>query len=160
VANNNDGNGVEGVQTLRTSLVKLTPAIQLLLLNTAAGDQLTPTLQQSNEDFFIYQLPNLSDDLGARPQFGGLQVDRTAGRIFLNEEQAKKGRWYDIANIEAVGTSTCKNDLDIVSTNPGNGGIAFVKDQIPSLTHLTASLLLRAALSRIRRVLPLQAKSS
>ena len=131
VANNNDGNGLGGVQTLRTSLVKLTPAIQQALLDTAAGEHLTPALQQSNEDLFIYQVPNLSDDLGARPQFGGLQVDRAAGRIFVNEQQAKKGRWYDVATIAAVGTSTNANDLDIVSTNPGNGGIALINAQLP-----------------------------
>ena len=129
VANNNDG--TFGVQTLKSSLVKLTPTIQRALLSTSAGEHLTPTPQQSNKDFFIYQVPNLSDDRGARPQFGGLQVDREAGRIFVNEQQAKKGRWYDIATIEAVGTSTTANDLDIVSTNPGNGGIALVNAELP-----------------------------
>jgi hypothetical protein len=133
VANNNDGSGVGGgVQTPRTSLVKLTPKIQTALLNTAAGEHLMPTVQQSNQDFFIYQVPKLNDDQGARPQFGGLEVDRVAGRIFVNEQQAKKGRWYDIATIEAIGTSTATNDLDIVSTNPGNGGIALVNGELPT----------------------------
>jgi len=91
-----------------------------------------PTVQQSNQDFFIYQVPKLNDDQGARPQFGGLEVDRVAGRIFVNEQQAKKGRWYDIATIEAIGTSTATNDLDIVSTNPGNGGIALVNGELPT----------------------------
>jgi hypothetical protein len=129
VANNNDG--TFGAQTRRTSLVKLTPAIQVALLNTAAGEHLTPTVQQSNKDFFIYQVPNLSDDRGATPRFGGLQIDRAAGRIFVNEQQAKRGRWYDIATIEAAGTSTATNDLDVVSTIPGNGGIALVNAQFP-----------------------------
>ena len=95
-------------------------------LATASGGTLVPTVAQSNTDFFIYQVPNLTDDTGARPQFGGLQVDRTAGRIFVNEERAGNGRGYDIAAIAAIGTSTATNDLDIVSTNPGNGGLALV----------------------------------
>jgi sugar lactone lactonase YvrE len=131
VANNNDGSG--GVLNPRTSLVKLTPAIQQAVLMTAPGGNLTPTLAQSNSAYFIYQVPNLANDLGARPQFGGLQIDRAAGRIFVNEEVAKKGRGYDIATIAAIGTSTAANDLDIVSTNPGNGGIALVTAKVPVL---------------------------
>jgi sugar lactone lactonase YvrE len=137
VANNNDG--YAGVHTLRTSLVKLTPALQLNLLSTMAGGGLTPTLLQSNDAFSIYQVPNLGNDLGARPQFGGLQVDRVAGRIFVNEQIANKGRGYDIATIAAMGTSTAANDLDIVSTNPGNSGIALVNAPIPVPAVLSAT---------------------
>jgi len=137
VANNNDGN--RGVRTPRTSLVKLTPAPQLNLLSTVAGGDLTPTLLQSNDAFSIYQVPNLGNDLGARPQFGGLQVDRAAGRIFVNEQIANKGRGFDIATIAAIGTSTAANDLDIVSTNPGNGGIALVNVPIPVPEALSAT---------------------
>ena len=86
-----------------------------------------PSVAQSNTDFFIYQVPNLTNDSGARPQYGGLQVDQAAGRIFVNEEIAGNGRGYDIAMIGAIGTSTAANDLDIVSTSPGNGGIALVR---------------------------------
>lgn len=130
VANNNDG-GAGGVQNLRTSIVRLTPAIQAAVLATAPGGSFTPALAQSNVDFFIYQVPGLANDAGARPQFGGLQVHRTAGRIFVNEEIAGKGRGYDIATIAAIGTATAVNDLDIVSTNPGNGGIALVTGEAP-----------------------------
>ena len=126
VANNNDA-GAGGVQNLRTSLVQITSALQAAVLATASGGTLMPAVAQSNTDFFIYQVPNLMNDAGARPQFGGLQVDRTAGRIFVNEEIAGKGRGYEIATIAAIGTSTATNDLEIVSTNPGNGGIALVR---------------------------------
>jgi sugar lactone lactonase YvrE len=129
VANNNDG-GAGGVQNPRTSLVKITAALQAAVLAPTAGGSLTPTLGQSNTDFFIYQVPNLANDGGARPQFGGLQVDRAVGRIFVNEQIAGKGRGYDIATIDAIGTSTAANDLDIVSTNPGNGGIALVNTKL------------------------------
>jgi len=132
VANNNDGNGLGGVRNIRSSLVKLTPNVQLALLSTTAGTNVTLMLQQSNQDFFIYQVPHIDDDQGARPQFGGLQVDKVAARIFVNEEKAKRGRWYDIAAIEAIGTSTQANELDIVSTDPGNGGIALVNTELPT----------------------------
>jgi sugar lactone lactonase YvrE len=132
VANNNDGNA-GGVQTTRTSLVMLTPAIQQELLNKPAGGSLTPAVQQSNDAFFVYQVPNLANNLGARPQFGGLQIDKASGRIFVNEQVVHKGRWYDIATIAAIGTSTAANGLDIVSTNPGNGGIALVQAAVPLL---------------------------
>lgn len=126
VANNNDAGGAGGVQNLRTSLVQITPTLQAAVLATPSGGTLMPAVEKSNTDFFIYQVPNLTNDFGARPQFGGLQIDRVAGRIFVNEEIAGKGRGYDIATIGAIGTSTSTNDLDIVSTNPGNGGIALV----------------------------------
>ena len=129
VANNNDGGG--GIQNVRTSIVQITPTLQAAILATAPAGSLTPTAAQSNTDFFIYQVPNLADDTDARPQFGGLQIDRAAGRIFVNEEVAGKGRWYDIATIAVTGTLTGTNDLDIVSTNPGNGGIALVNVALP-----------------------------
>jgi sugar lactone lactonase YvrE len=128
VANNNDGSG--GIQNPRTSVVLITPALQAAVLATSKGGTVTPSVAQSNVAFSIYQVPNVADDHGAPPQFGGLQVDRAAGRIFVNEEVAGNGRWYDIATIAAIGTSTASNDLDIVSTNPGNGGITLVNAKI------------------------------
>jgi endoglucanase len=130
VANNNDGNGAGGVQTTKTALVKLTPVLQQNVLATVAGGSLTPTVAQSNADFFIYQVPNLANNGAVRPQFGGLQIDRTAARLFVNEQIAGDGRGYDLATIAAIGTSTAANDLNIVSTNPGNGGIALVNAPI------------------------------
>jgi sugar lactone lactonase YvrE len=128
VANNNDGSG--GIQNPRTSLVQITPALQAAVLTTPAGGILVPTVARSNAEFFIYQVPNIADDTGALPQFGGLQIDRAAGRIFVNEEVAGNGRWYDITTIAAIGMSTVTNNLNIVSTNPGNGGIALVNAKI------------------------------
>jgi sugar lactone lactonase YvrE len=132
VANNNDGDGAGGVRNSRTSLAQITPALQSAVLATAPGSTLTPLVTQSNADFFVYQVPNLANDTDPRrPQFGGLQVDRTAGRIFVNEQVAGNGRGYDIATIAATGLSTAPNDLGIVSTNPGNGGIVLVNAPIP-----------------------------
>jgi sugar lactone lactonase YvrE len=128
VSNNNDGSG--GFRNPRTSIIQITRALQAAVLATPEGGTLIPRAAQSNREFFIYQVPNLADDHGALPQFGGLQVDRAADRIFVNEEVAGNGRWYDIVNVAAIGTATANNDLDIVSTNPGNGGIVLVDARI------------------------------
>ena len=125
VANNNDGGGAGGVSNVRTSLVKVTPTLQNLVLLSD-----TPVRGTSNTNCFIYQVPHASDDKGPRPQFGGLQVDRAAARIFVNEEIGKNGRGYDIASIPDIDVFTAPNDLDIVSTDPGNGGIALVNTQV------------------------------
>src|SRR5262249_41400783 len=130
VANNNDGNGAGGVQTTKTALVKLTPVLQQNVLATVAGGSLTPPVAQSTAEFFIYHVPNLANNGAVRPRFGGLQIDRTAARLFVNEQIAGNGRGYDIATIAAIGTLTTANDLHIVSTNPGNGGIALVNAPI------------------------------
>jgi sugar lactone lactonase YvrE len=131
VANNNDGGGAAGVQNPRTSIVQITPALQSAVLATPADEgPFEPEVKQSGTDFLIYQVPNLADDAGLRPQFGGLQVDRTAERIYINEEIAGKGRGYDIATIAAIGTMTAPHDLGIVSTNPGNGGIVVVDREL------------------------------
>jgi len=126
VANNNDG--AQGIQNQRTSLVQITPGLQSAVLATAAGGSpLEPNAGQSGTEYFIYQVPNVADNAGPRPQFGGLQVDRAAGRIYVNEEIGGSGRGYDIGTIAAIGTQTGTNDLAIVSTNPGNGGMALVE---------------------------------
>ena len=120
VANNNDALGADNLRNDRTSLVKVTSALQKKVLSAATAQG------TSNADCFIYQVPHTSDDKGARPQFGGLQVDRAAARIFVNEQIGKNGRGYDIASIQDIDVSTDPNNLDIVSTFPGNGGIALV----------------------------------
>ena len=128
VANNNDGAG--GIQNLHTSLVQVTPALQSAVLATPANSNLKPTVAGSGVDYSIFQIPHLSDDAGPRPQFGGLQIDRSAGRIYVNEEIAGNGRGYDITTIAAIGTRTAANDLAITSTNPGNGGLALVEREL------------------------------
>lgn len=129
VANNNDG--AQGVQNQRASLVQITPALQSAVLASAVGGSpFQPNAGQSGSEYFIYQVPNTHDDAGTRPQFGGLQIDRAAGRIYVNEEIAGNGRGYDIGTIAAIGTQTGPNDLAIVSTNPGNGGMALVEQEL------------------------------
>jgi sugar lactone lactonase YvrE len=128
VANNNDG--ATGVQNQRTSLIAILPALQSAVLGTAPnGDPLVPDAAGRGTQYAVYQVPNLADDLGLRPQFGGMQIDRSAGRMYVNEEIALGGRAYDLDTLSTIGTHTADNDLAIVSTNPGNGGMALVERQ-------------------------------
>ncbi len=127
VANNNDG--TNGVKTTRTSIVQIPPALQTAVLATTAGTELPAEgFGTSGTDFFIYQVPDPVDDTAPTPpQFGGLQIDRTAGRLFVSEQIAGNGRGYDIASIASIGTTTAPNDLEITTTNPGNGGISLTQ---------------------------------
>lgn len=129
VANNNDG--AAGVQNQRTSLVAITPELQSAVLATAPnGNPLFPDPAGRGTEYAVYQVPNLFDDAGPRPQFGGLQIDRSVQRIYVNEEVALAGRGYDIPALSTIGTVTADNELAVVSTNPGNGGLALVERQI------------------------------
>lgn len=123
VANNNDGSGNF---TARTSLVRISKSLQSTVLATPSGGTHLPDPGQSNTNYFVYQLPNTADDNGPRPQCGGLQIDVQAKRIYVGEQIAGNGRSYDIPTMSGIGTSTAANDLDIVTTNPGNGGVALV----------------------------------
>jgi hypothetical protein len=129
VANNNDG--LAGIpKEKHTWLVKIKPDLLQFVLTqhdpvkpTATDDPAKPT---GPSHFSIYQVPNLNNNTGAVPQFGGLQVDRAANpnHLYVNEQVSGKGRVYDISTIHNVGEADT-NELEIVSTNPGNGGIAL-----------------------------------
>jgi hypothetical protein len=126
VANNNDG--THGVPNKQTTLVKIPAALQSAILNTTpGGPALTP---QSGIDYFVYSVPNVDNNRGQPPQLGGLQIDRSAGRLYVNEQVAANGRAYDLADIQDIATQTYENDLTIHSTNPGNGGIALVEREM------------------------------
>ena len=65
-----------------------------------------------------------------RPQLGGMQIDRHAGRLYVNEEVAHNGRAYDLAQMRDMSNDPQNNDLAIEATNPGNGGIALVEREL------------------------------
>jgi hypothetical protein len=127
VANNNDG----GLNTL-TSLVKIPKALQDEVLKTGKSGEVTDPLNakltlisgDANNKFFIYQVPTGAN---GKPQFGGLQVDKAVGRMYVNEEVSRKGRAYDLSTIAATPNTPVGSELNIVSTNPGNGGIALLQ---------------------------------
>ncbi len=123
VANNNDGGGAGGVLNNLTSLVKISKPLQDAVLATANGAAVAAATIVPNGNVFIYQVPN---GAAGRPQFGGLQVDKAAGRLYVNEEIGGIGRAYDLATIAATGAAPADSLLTIVSTNPGNGGLALL----------------------------------
>ena len=56
-------------------------------------------------------------------QLGGMQIDKTIDRIYVNDENNGAGMWFDIANIALTNDTYTNYRLNITSTNPGNGGI-------------------------------------
>jgi len=124
VANNNDGGGNGGIFNTLTSLVKITPTLQNAVLATANGGSVAAATIVANTNCFIYHVPNSAV---GRPQFGGLQVDKAARRLYVNEEVGGNGRAYDLSTIAATPADPAASLLGIVSTNPGNGGIALLE---------------------------------
>ncbi|MDQ0470998.1 hypothetical protein [Labrys wisconsinensis] len=124
VANNNDGNGAGGVQTALTTLVRITKPLRDAVLATAGGTSLPAAQLQPNVNCFIYQVPN---GAAGRPQFGGLQVDKAARRLYVNEQVGGGGRAYDLATVTATPANPAGSLLPITSTNPGNGGLALLE---------------------------------
>jgi hypothetical protein len=123
VANNNDG-GSGGVSTTLTTIVRITKALQTAVLGTAPNSTLASSQITANVNCFIYQVAN---GAAGRPQFGGLQVDKAAGRLYVNEQVNGNGRAYELATIAATKANPADSLLGIVSTNPGNGGIALLQ---------------------------------
>jgi hypothetical protein len=126
VANNNDpNNGLSNpLSNGLTSLVKIPKVLQNAVLATANGGTATLIANDANSKFFIYQVPNSA---AGKPKFGGLQVDKAGGRLYVNEQVSGKGRAYDLNTIAATSTNSVDSELKIVSTNPGNGGIALLE---------------------------------
>ena len=117
VANNNDNSDFAcnprgtlvristGLQT--TILANTTTNANLTLLNTAAGLKVWNTPQPAS----------------GNSQFGGLQIDKVTDRLYVNEQVGGAGLWFDIANINAMTNVYNTHKMNMVSTNPGNGGI-------------------------------------
>jgi hypothetical protein len=126
VANNNDpNNGLSNpLSNSLTSLVKIPKVLQNAVLATASGGTVTPVAGDANSKIFIYQVPT---GAAGKPQLGGLQVDKAGGRLYVNEQISEKGRAYDLNTIAATSNNPVDSELNIVSTNPGNGGIALIE---------------------------------
>ena len=139
VANNNDG-GAGGVINTLTSLVMLDASLQEKVLATANGGIVSGDVIMPNTNCFIYNAPNNAD--GTRPQFGGLQIDTAAGRLYVNEEIGGNGRAYDLASIAATPADPSASLLTITTTNPGNGGLALIMlgSQRNGLNHVGMEL--------------------
>jgi hypothetical protein len=137
VGNNNDGNSGIAANAY-TSLVMISPALQTILLNTPApgtsGSLSTTGSGKINlgTNCFIYPVPFYTVGGGSpTPQFGGLQIDKAASRLYVNDEVAGMIRAYDIlggtVSIANDGTNTDSLLATTVTTDPGNGGIALLQ---------------------------------
>ena len=125
VGNNNDGNTI--AQNAFPSLVKITPALQSLVLATPANSVLDGGSIMPNENCFIYQVPDYN---GTIPQFGGLQIDKSTGWLYVNDEIGGCVRAYEmstLATTPANPADTTSQLATIAVTNPGNGGIALLE---------------------------------
>jgi hypothetical protein len=130
VGNNNDGGTGIG-QNQWTSLVEITPTLQaklVALLASNPGTTLAATTLAAGTDFNIFQVPNYT---GAKPQFGGVQVDRAAGRLYVNDEVGGWVRGYDLGTLADTQNTPADTDSQVapnhITDERGNGGIALVQ---------------------------------
>ncbi|GEM_PF-5176722 len=128
VANNNDSAANEA-----PTLVYLTVAQQNTILALAPNGNLNadPNMTNSINGFGMYNLPSANPVVNGTGQLGGLQIDQTIDRIYVNDQNNGAGMWFDIANIANTTDTYANYKLDIISTNPGNGGI-----YLPTSTQL------------------------
>lgn len=114
IANNNDS-GTNAAPTL----VGITTQMQSTVLLSSNTD-VNPNLTNSIYGFKVYNMPS---SVNGRGQFGGMQIDKSIDRIYVNEEISGSGIWIDIATIADTPNDFNAVKLNITSTNPGNGGI-------------------------------------
>ncbi len=155
VANNNDfggdGSGVPVFGNDYTTLVRIMPGLQTAVLSTAASGTLNSQGTAAIDigvNCFLYPVPFYNLPAGPTtastqnptPQFGGLQVDRAAGRLYVNDENGGTVRAYDLSGTGTTSIASVPNDksntssvMPIGDTNPnnvqfpqGNGGIALL----------------------------------
>ena len=120
VANNNDSAANEA-PTLVYLSVPQQNSILALTPNTSINAD--PNMTNSINGFGIYNLPTANPVVAGTGQLGGMQIDKTIDRIYVNDENNGAGMWFDIANIENTNDTYTNYKLNITSTNPGNGGI-------------------------------------
>jgi hypothetical protein len=68
---------------------------------------------------------NVPSSASGTSQLGGLQIDQTIERLYVNEQVSGSGLWFDLATISSISDDFATHQLNIVSTNPGNGGISL-----------------------------------
>lgn len=116
---NNNGTGLNN----RATLVKLSTGLLADALNFGITYLPSSFLNAAN-GLKVWNLPN---SLNGRSQCGGLQIDKSTDRIYINEQIGGAGLWFDISDLNGMTNDYNTHKLNIVSTNPGNGGI-FLAD--------------------------------
>ena len=118
VANNNDGSS--GALTNEApTLVRISTTMQANILNGT----ITEAVPNDTNSINGYRVWNLPSSASGRGQLGGMQIDKSLNRIYVNEEVSGSGMWFDTATLNNIVDNFNTYKLNITSTNPGNGGI-------------------------------------
>ena len=122
IANNNEALNFRG------TIVKLVPGYLNQILGPNVG--IFPNTHNFqafliNSAAFIYNMPTPPNSFSSK--FGGLQIDSAISRVYVNEQQGGAGLAFS-----SIATALIQDDynlykMNMVSTNPGNGGI-FLAD--------------------------------
>ncbi len=121
VANNNDSYSLGGLFNVRTTLIKINANVIANLLGVSFPSLAINTfVSNASNGCNIFVLPN---SIQGKPQLGGLQIDKTTNRIYINDQISGTGMFFDVATIAGITTNFSTYQLPILSTNPGNGGL-------------------------------------
>ncbi len=114
IANNNDA-GING----RATIVKISSGLKTSILAATSTFATTSLLNASN-GLIVWNVPASPN---GSSQLGGMKIDRNTNRIFVNEQIGGSGLWIETFNLNTMANSYVNHQLNIVSTNPGNGGL-------------------------------------
>lgn len=117
IANNNDSHTNEAA-----TLVRISTSLQNQILNSLNPLDADPNLTNSINGYQVWNVPSSASGTS---QLGGLQIDQTIERLYVNEQVSGSGLWFDLATLSATSDDFAAHQLNIVSTNPGNGGISL-----------------------------------
>lgn len=117
VGNNNDNSDLS-CNPLGT-LVRISTGLQTTILTNTTTNANTSLLNAVNG----LKVWNLPSPAGGSSHCGGLQIDKAINRLYINEQVGSAGLWFDIATINAMTNTYNNHKINMVSTNPGNGGI-------------------------------------
>ncbi|WP_341906801.1 T9SS type A sorting domain-containing protein [Fluviicola taffensis] len=117
VANNNDSHSNENA-----TLVRISASLQAQILGSLSPVDAQPNLSNSINGFQVWNLPSSAS---GQSQLGGIQIDQTLNRIYINEQVSGSGLWFDLATLSNILDNFGNYQLGIVSTNPGNGGLSL-----------------------------------
>ncbi len=116
IANNNDA-GING----RATIVKISNGLKTAVL-AATSTFASAALLNTTNGLIVWNVPASPN---GSSQLGGMKIDKNTNRIFVNEQIGGSGLWIETFNLNTMANSYVNHQLNIVSTNPGNGGLFF-----------------------------------
>ena len=117
VANNNDGSGTQTNDA--ATIVKISPTLLTAVIDNVTTEAI-PALSNSINGYYVWNVPSSA---AGRSQLGGLQLDKDLNRIYVNEQVSGTGLWFDVSSLSLIEDAFANYQLQITSTNPGNGGL-------------------------------------